>query len=182
MRKTREILRLRWPQDRSFREIAKALLRSTPIAVGDSSGNRAWTRGLTILSGNELVGRSTDKHGEINCRCRLRGWACEMARASTKQLELKCDKNGPPRERAPREAARLVGVRAGACRDARACRRRVATHVRGISRDQGTGGRKLIVASGYDGSMVWWPKTWLLSEGWRKRGLISTEFVPSGDE
>jgi len=45
-----------------------------------------------------------------------------------------------------------------------------------------TGGRKLSVASGYDWPMVWWPKTWLLSEGWRKRGLISTEFVPGGDE
>lgn len=45
-----------------------------------------------------------------------------------------------------------------------------------------TGGRQLFVATGYDGPMVWWPKTWLLREGWRKRGLISTEFVPGGDE
>lgn len=45
-----------------------------------------------------------------------------------------------------------------------------------------TDGRQLIVASGYDGPMTWWPKTWLLSEGWRKCGLISTDFVPGGDE
>lgn len=43
-------------------------------------------------------------------------------------------------------------------------------------------GRRLIVASGYDGPMVWWPKTWLLNEGWRNRGLISIYFVPGGDE
>ncbi|CAN5715298.1 hypothetical protein BH11MYX1_BH11MYX1_54450 [soil metagenome] len=43
-------------------------------------------------------------------------------------------------------------------------------------------GRQLIVASGYDGPMRWWPTTWLLREGWRKRGLISTDFVPGGDE
>jgi REP element-mobilizing transposase RayT len=45
-----------------------------------------------------------------------------------------------------------------------------------------SGGQKLIVASGHDGPMVWWAKTWLLREGWRKRGLISTDFVPGGDE
>jgi hypothetical protein len=43
-------------------------------------------------------------------------------------------------------------------------------------------GQRLVVPSGYDGPMVWWPKTWLLSEGWRKRGLISMHFVPGGDE
>ncbi len=32
--------------------------------------------------------------------------------------------------------------------------------------------------SGYDGSLVWWPKTWLPSEGWRSCGLISMHFVP----
>ncbi len=45
-----------------------------------------------------------------------------------------------------------------------------------------TEGQQLRVANGYDGPMVWWPKTWLLREGWRKRGLISTDFVPGGDE
>ena len=45
-----------------------------------------------------------------------------------------------------------------------------------------SGGQKLVVASGYDGPLVWWPKTWLLREGWRRRGLISTEFIPGGDE
>ncbi|MEO8840934.1 MAG: hypothetical protein ABI591_02390, partial [Kofleriaceae bacterium] len=44
------------------------------------------------------------------------------------------------------------------------------------------GGRRIVTPSGYDGPMVWWPKTWLLSEGWRKRGLISMYFVPGGDE
>jgi len=43
-------------------------------------------------------------------------------------------------------------------------------------------GHRLVVPSGYDGPMVWWPKTWLLSEGWRQRGLISMHFVPGGDE
>jgi hypothetical protein len=44
-------------------------------------------------------------------------------------------------------------------------------------------GQRFVTPSGYDGPMVWWPKTWLLSEGWRKRGLISMHFVPgSGDE
>jgi REP element-mobilizing transposase RayT len=43
-------------------------------------------------------------------------------------------------------------------------------------------GQRLIVASGYDGPMIWWPKTWLLREGWRRGGLISTAFVPGGDE
>ncbi|CAN5840096.1 hypothetical protein BH11MYX2_BH11MYX2_39140 [soil metagenome] len=45
-----------------------------------------------------------------------------------------------------------------------------------------TGGRQLVVASGYDGPMIWWPKTWLLREGWRNGGLISTDFVPGGEE
>jgi REP element-mobilizing transposase RayT len=43
-------------------------------------------------------------------------------------------------------------------------------------------GRRFVAPSGYDGPMVWWPKTWLLSEGWRQRGLISMYFVPGGDE
>ncbi|MEO8553222.1 MAG: transposase, partial [Kofleriaceae bacterium] len=43
-------------------------------------------------------------------------------------------------------------------------------------------GRRFDAPSGYDGPMVWWPKTWLLSEGWRSRGLISMEFVPGGEE
>jgi hypothetical protein len=25
---------------------------------------------------------------------------------------------------------------------------------------------------------VWWPRTWLLKEGWRRYGLISTREVP----
>jgi hypothetical protein len=45
-----------------------------------------------------------------------------------------------------------------------------------------TDGQRLVVASGYDGPMVWWPKPWLLCEGWRKRGLVSMYFVPGGDE
>jgi REP element-mobilizing transposase RayT len=45
-----------------------------------------------------------------------------------------------------------------------------------------TNGQRIVVPSGYDGPMVWWPKTWLLSEGWRQRGLISMHFVPGGDE
>jgi len=45
-----------------------------------------------------------------------------------------------------------------------------------------SGGQQLRVANGYDGPMIWWPKTWLLTEGWRRRGLISTDFVPGGDE
>ena len=43
-------------------------------------------------------------------------------------------------------------------------------------------GRRIVTPSGYDGPLVWWPKTWLLSEGWRSRGLISMHFVPKGDE
>ena len=43
-------------------------------------------------------------------------------------------------------------------------------------------GQRFAAPSGYDGPMVWWPKTWLLSEGWRRRGLISMHFVPGGDE
>src|SRR5664279_1524886 len=43
-------------------------------------------------------------------------------------------------------------------------------------------GRRIVVPSGYDGPMVWWPKTWLLGAGWRQRGLISMHFVPGGDE
>jgi hypothetical protein len=43
-------------------------------------------------------------------------------------------------------------------------------------------GRWFVTPSGYDGPMMWWPKTWLLSEGWRQRGLISMHFVPGGDE
>jgi hypothetical protein len=43
-------------------------------------------------------------------------------------------------------------------------------------------GQRIATPSGYDGPMVWWPKTWLLNEGWRKRGLISMHFVPGGDE
>ena len=31
----------------------------------------------------------------------------------------------------------------------------------------------------YEPMPVWWPKTWLLSEGWRRYGLISTHEVPS---
>jgi REP element-mobilizing transposase RayT len=31
---------------------------------------------------------------------------------------------------------------------------------------------------GYDGPLVWRPKTWLLRVGWRKRGLISIHEVP----
>jgi putative transposase len=31
----------------------------------------------------------------------------------------------------------------------------------------------------YEPMPVWWPKTWLLSEGWRRHGLISTHEVPS---
>lgn len=45
-----------------------------------------------------------------------------------------------------------------------------------------TAGHRLRVATGYDGPMIWWPQTWLLGEGWRRRGLISTSFVPGGDE
>ena len=45
-----------------------------------------------------------------------------------------------------------------------------------------SGGQQLRVANGYDGPMIWWPKTWLSTEGWRRRGLISTDFVPGGDE
>jgi REP element-mobilizing transposase RayT len=43
-------------------------------------------------------------------------------------------------------------------------------------------GCRLVVPSGYDGPLVWWPKTWLLGEGWRQRGLIRMDFVPGGDE
>jgi hypothetical protein len=43
-------------------------------------------------------------------------------------------------------------------------------------------GPRMVTPSGYDGPLVWWPKTWLLGEGWRKRGLISMHFVPGGDE
>jgi len=43
-------------------------------------------------------------------------------------------------------------------------------------------GRRLDIPSGYDGPMVWWPKTWLLSEGWRSRGLVSMGFVSAGEE
>jgi REP element-mobilizing transposase RayT len=43
-------------------------------------------------------------------------------------------------------------------------------------------GRRVETPSGYDGPMVWWPKTWLLSEGWRSRGLIRVDFVPGGEE
>jgi REP element-mobilizing transposase RayT len=31
----------------------------------------------------------------------------------------------------------------------------------------------------YQPMIVWWPKTWILSEGWRRYGLIGTDEVPS---
>jgi hypothetical protein len=31
---------------------------------------------------------------------------------------------------------------------------------------------------GYESLIVWSPKTWLLRDGWRKHGLISTHEVP----
>jgi hypothetical protein len=31
----------------------------------------------------------------------------------------------------------------------------------------------------YEPMPVWWPRTWLLSEGWRRHGLISTLEVPA---
>jgi hypothetical protein len=31
----------------------------------------------------------------------------------------------------------------------------------------------------YEPMPVWWPKTWLLKDGWRRHGLISTHEVPS---
>ena len=34
------------------------------------------------------------------------------------------------------------------------------------------------IPEGYDGLLVWRPKTWLLRVGWRKRGLISIDEVP----
>ncbi len=34
------------------------------------------------------------------------------------------------------------------------------------------------VPEGYDGPVVWLPKTWLLSVGWRRHGLVSIHEVP----
>ena len=34
----------------------------------------------------------------------------------------------------------------------------------------------------YASLIVWLPKTWLLSTGWRKRGLVGELDVPGGDE
>jgi len=39
-------------------------------------------------------------------------------------------------------------------------------------------GTRYRVPTGYDGPLVWLPKTWLLREGWRKRGLISIHETP----
>lgn len=32
---------------------------------------------------------------------------------------------------------------------------------------------------GYRGLVTWFPKTWLLSEGWRRHGLIGLREVPA---
>ncbi len=34
------------------------------------------------------------------------------------------------------------------------------------------------VPEGYDGAVVWLPKTWLLRLGWRRHGLVSVHEVP----
>jgi hypothetical protein len=39
-------------------------------------------------------------------------------------------------------------------------------------------GTRFRVPMGYQGPLVWLPKTWLLREGWRKRGLISIHETP----
>jgi len=41
-------------------------------------------------------------------------------------------------------------------------------------------GTRFRLPIGYDGPLVWLPKSWLLSVGWRKRGLVSIFEVPSG--
>ena len=44
-------------------------------------------------------------------------------------------------------------------------------------------GKRFAVPPGYEGSWIWLPRTWLLTTGWRRRGLISIYEVPgSGDE
>ena len=41
-------------------------------------------------------------------------------------------------------------------------------------------GTRFRVPIGYEGPLMWLPKTWLLREGWRRRGLISIHEVPGG--
>ncbi len=41
-------------------------------------------------------------------------------------------------------------------------------------------GTRFRVPIGYEGPLMWLPKTWLLREGWRKRGLISIDELPGG--
>jgi putative transposase len=44
-------------------------------------------------------------------------------------------------------------------------------------------GKRFRVPPGYEGSWMWLPRTWLLSTGWRQRGLVSVFEVPGhGDE
>ena len=41
-------------------------------------------------------------------------------------------------------------------------------------------GTRFRVPIGYEGPMMWLPKSWLLSRGWRRHGLISIYEVPGG--
>jgi REP element-mobilizing transposase RayT len=43
-------------------------------------------------------------------------------------------------------------------------------------------GKRFAIPPGYEGSWIWLPRTWLMTTGWRRRGLISIYEVPGGGD
>jgi len=43
-------------------------------------------------------------------------------------------------------------------------------------------GQRFKIPPGYEGSWIWLPRTWLMTTGWRRHGLISIFEIPGGDD